>query len=152
MGALSFWYFWTIQARKKLINLILKKGKISGEAQYGSISADWIFRVVNFGFHYLRHFSINFENSWAHLAANFLNFSKHPKHFLFGWFLWKLWMKNQKCWRSENMPILAKGSDVTFQSAIYPSSQVLFGVLIELIFIFWAIFLESKRLLKVFWA
>ena len=29
-----------------------------------------------------------------------------------------------------------KGSDVTFQSAIYPSSQVLFGVLIELIFIF----------------
>ena len=48
--------------------------------------------------------------------------------------------------------LIAKGSDVTFQSAIYPSSQVLFGVLIELIFIFWAIFLESKRLLKFFWA
>ena len=29
-----------------------------------------------------------------------------------------------------------KGTDVTFQSAIYPSSQVLFEVLIELIFIF----------------
>ena len=105
MGALSFWYFWTIQARKKLINLIFKKGKILGEAQCCSISADWIFRVVNFGFHYLRHFSINFENSWAHLAANFLNFSKHPKHFLFGWFLRKLWTKNQKSWRWENMPI-----------------------------------------------
>ena len=34
MGALSFWYFWTKQARKKLINLILKKGKILGEAQF----------------------------------------------------------------------------------------------------------------------
>ena len=36
-----------------------------------------------------------------------------------------------------NPPLMeTKGSDVTFQSAIYPSSQVLFGVLIELIFIF----------------
>ena len=52
----------------------------------------------------------------------------------------------------ENFYCLVKGTDVTFQSAIYPSSQVLFGVLIELIFIFRAIFLKSKRLLKVFWA
>ena len=48
----------------------------------GSKSADCIFRVVNFVFHYLRHFSINFKNYWAHLAANFLNVSKHPNYFL----------------------------------------------------------------------
>ena len=106
-------------SEKKLINLILKKGKILGEEQYGSISADWIFRVVNFGFHYLIHFSIIFENSWADLAANFLNFSKHPKHFLFGWFLWKLWMKNQKCWRSENMPIWANPEIQPFLSVAF---------------------------------
>ena len=94
MGALSFWYFWTIQARKKLINLIFKKGKILGEAQCCSISADWIFRVVNFGFHYLRHFSINFENSWAHLAANYLNFPKNTQLLTFGWF-WRIqgWLR-----------------------------------------------------------
>ena len=90
-----------------LLNHIIKKKVYWYHPQHGSIFADWIFRVVNFGFHYLRHFSINFENSWAHLAANFLNFSEHPKHFLFGWFLWKLWTKKQKCWRSENMPIWA---------------------------------------------
>ena len=40
-----------------LENLIFKKSKISGVALNGSISADWLFRVANFGFNYLRHFS-----------------------------------------------------------------------------------------------
>ena len=96
MGALSFWYFWTIQARKKLINLILKKGKILGESQYGSISADWIFRVAKFGFHYLRHFSINFGNSCAHLAANSLNFPKLPPHLSLDGFEGSCGQKTQK--------------------------------------------------------
>ena len=30
MGAISFWYFWTIWARKKLKNLILKKERFQG--------------------------------------------------------------------------------------------------------------------------
>ena len=77
-------------------NLILKKSKISGVAQNGSISADWIFRVANFGFNYLRHFSIDFQNSCAHLTANFLNFWKHPKHFILEWFWRELWTKNTK--------------------------------------------------------
>ena len=72
MGEISFWYFQTIWLRKKLKNLILKKDKILGMAWIGLISADWNFRVANFGFNYLRHFSINFGNSCAHLAANFL--------------------------------------------------------------------------------
>ena len=42
--------------------------------------------VANLRFDYLRCFSINFENSCAHLAANFLNFSKHTHLFRFGWF------------------------------------------------------------------
>ena len=57
MGEISFWYFWTIQIRKKLKNLILKKSKISGVAQNGSISADWIFRVANFALHFLFYIS-----------------------------------------------------------------------------------------------
>ena len=40
-------------------------------------------RVANFRFNYLSHFTINFQNSGAHLAANFLNFPKHPKLFEF---------------------------------------------------------------------
>ena len=42
-----------------------------------------IFRVVNFGFNYLRHFFNNFANFCAHLVGNFLNFSKHPQHLKF---------------------------------------------------------------------
>ena len=45
-----------------------------------------IFRVVNFGFNYLRHFFNNFANSCAHLVANFLSFSKHPQHLRFDGF------------------------------------------------------------------
>ena len=82
-------------------NLILKKIKISGVAQNGSISADWIFRVANFGFDYLSHFFNNFANSCAHLVANFLNFSKHPLTLIIWWFWRELWTKNQKnrCWK-----------------------------------------------------
>ena len=69
MGAISFWYFWTIWFRKKLKNLILKNSEISGLAQ-----------------NYLRHFLNNFANSCAHLFANFQNFSKHPQHLLFDGF------------------------------------------------------------------
>ena len=36
------------------------------------------FRVANFGINYLRHFSINFGNSCAYLAAIFLNFFNSP--------------------------------------------------------------------------
>ena len=96
MGDFSFWYFWGIWLKKKLKNLILKKSKISGLAQIGSISAVWVFGVANFGFHYLRHFSINFENSYAHLVANFLNFLKLTQHFEFVWFWRMLWTKTKK--------------------------------------------------------
>ena len=65
-------------------------------AQNGSISADWILRVANFGLHYLWHFIINFGNSCACLAANFLNFSKHPTQFLLEWFWRELWTKTTK--------------------------------------------------------
>ena len=102
MGDFSFWYFWDIWLKKKLKNLILKKSKISGLAQIGSISAVWVFGVANFGFHYLRHFSINFENSCAHLVANFLNFLKLPQHFEFALFWMILWTKIKK-WKSENI-------------------------------------------------
>ena len=62
----------------------------------GSIPADWVFRVANFGFNYLRHFSINFQNSCTHLTANFLNFWKHLQHFRLVWFWRELWTKNKK--------------------------------------------------------
>ena len=39
MGDFSFWYFWGIKLKKKLKTLILKKSKISGLAQIGSIPA-----------------------------------------------------------------------------------------------------------------
>ena len=65
-------------------------------AQISSIWVGWIFGVANFGFNYLRHFSINFENSCAHLVANFLKFLKLPKHFKFACFSRMLWTKPQK--------------------------------------------------------
>jgi len=82
-------------------NLIPKKNKIPGVAQNGSISAECIFRVANFGFNYLSHFFINFANSCAYLVANFLNFSKHPLTLIIWWFWRELWTKNQKkrCWK-----------------------------------------------------
>ena len=73
----------------------------------GSISADWIFRVANFGFNYLRHFFNNFANYCAHLTVNFLNFWKHPKHFILERFLKGVMDKKHKIQKSENMPFWA---------------------------------------------
>ena len=56
------------------------------------VASNWQFSdflvlgVANFRINYLRQFSFNFENSCAHLAANFLNFPKHPQHFEFWWY------------------------------------------------------------------
>ena len=88
-------------------NLILKKSKILEVASNGSISANWVFRVANFGFNYLRHFSVDFQNSCAHLTANFLNFWKHPKHFRLERFWRELWTKKHKNQKSDNMPYWA---------------------------------------------
>jgi len=63
-----------------------KKGQISGLAQIDIFSDFLVLGVANFRINYLRQFSFNFENSCAHLAANFLNFSKHTQLFTFGWF------------------------------------------------------------------
>ena len=60
--------------------------------------------VANFRVNYLSHLKINFQNSCAHFAANFLNFPKHPQHFEFWWY-WKEICKFKqksaffkKCW------------------------------------------------------
>ena len=81
--------------------LSTKKGQISGLAQSDIFSDFLVLGVANFRINYLRQFSFNFENSCAHLAANFLNFSKHTQLFTFGWFWRKLWTNNQKNWKSE---------------------------------------------------
>ena len=101
MGAISFRYSWTTGIIIKFRNLILKKGHISGLAQIDRFSDFLVLGVANFRINYLRQFSFNFENSCAHLAANFLNFSKHTQLFTFGWFWRKLWTNNQKNWKSE---------------------------------------------------
>ena len=73
----------------------------SGLVQINIFSDFLVLGVANFRINYLRQFSFNFENSCAHLAANFLNFSKHTQLFTFGWFWRKLWTNNQKNWKSE---------------------------------------------------
>ena len=64
-----------------LENLILKKNKISGVSQSGSISAD-----ANFGFNNLRHFFNNFANSCAHFMQISGIFQNTPNiyHFMDG--------------------------------------------------------------------
>ena len=86
VGAISFRYSWTTGMKKKFRNLNLKKGQISGLAQIDIFSDFLVLGVANFRINYLRQFSFNFENLCAHLAANFLNFSKHTQLFTFGWF------------------------------------------------------------------
>ena len=49
----------------------------SGLVQINIFSDFLVLGVANFRINYLRQFSFNFKNSCAHLAANFLNFSKH---------------------------------------------------------------------------
>ena len=96
VGGISFRYSWTTGVIIKFRNLILKKGQISGLAEIDIFSDFLVLGVANFRINYLRQFSFNFENSCAHIAANFLNFSKHTQ--LFGWFWRKLWTNNQKNW------------------------------------------------------
>ena len=96
MGAISFRYSWTTGIIIKFRNLILKKGHISGLAQIDRFSDFLVLGVANFRINYLRQFSFNFENSCAYLAANFLNFSKHPTQFLLEWFWRELWTKTTK--------------------------------------------------------
>merc|ERR1712155_221595 len=96
VGAISFRYSWTTGMKKKLRNLNLKKGQISRLAQIDIFSDFLVLRVANLRINYLRQFSFNFENSYAHLTANFLNLSKHIQLFTFGWFERKLWTNNQK--------------------------------------------------------
>ena len=86
VGAISFRYSWTTGIIINFRNLTLKKGQISGLAQIDIFSDFLVLGVANFRINYIRHFSFNFENSCAHLAANFLNFSKHIQLFIFGWF------------------------------------------------------------------
>ena len=56
--------------------LSTKKGQISGLAQTDIFSDFLVLGVANFRINYLRQFSFNFENSCAHLAANFLNWCR----------------------------------------------------------------------------
>ena len=89
-----------------------------------------LLRVANFGINYLRHFFINFKKFCAYLAANFLNFSKHPQLFTFWWFWRKVWpkirkLRNQKICQFEPTlkSSLFSGSNFsTFFSSIYPKS------------------------------
>ena len=99
--------------KKKVGKSHCQKNKISGVAQNGSISADWIFRVANFGFDYLSHFCNNFANSCVHLVANFLNFSKHPLKLIIWWFWRELWTKNQKN-RRWKFAIVSQPRNLTF--------------------------------------
>ena len=101
VGEISFRYSWTTGIKKSSEILSPKKGQISGLAQIDIFSDFLVLGVANFRINYLRQFSFNFENSCAHLAANFLNFSKHTQLFTFGWFWRKLWTNNQKNWKSE---------------------------------------------------
>ena len=77
LGDFSFSYFWGIWLKKKQISSS-KKVRLKDWLKLPPISAAWIFGVAYFRFHYLRHFSISFKNSWAHIVANFLKFLKLP--------------------------------------------------------------------------
>ena len=108
-----------------LENLILKKSKISGVAQNGSISADWILRVANSGLHYLWHFSINFGNSCACLAANFL---KTPPTFFIGMVLKAVMDKIPKKSEIRNYAILNQPINLTFlEDEIFQLFSYLYG-------------------------
>ena len=86
VGEISFKYSWTTGIKKNSEILSHIKGQISGLAQIDIFSDFLVLGVANFRINYLRQFSFNFENSCAHFAANFLNFSKHTQLFTFGWF------------------------------------------------------------------
>ena len=95
-------------------NLIHKKGKISGVAQNGSISTHWSFRVANFGFNFLRHFSINFGNSCARLVANFMTFYKTLPTFQIGLVLMGVFDKKPKKMKIRKFGKLSQPWNLTF--------------------------------------
>ena len=96
MGALSFWYIWSIGIRKKWKIFIFKKRKIFRGGSNWTIFSLTFLGGANFKFNFLSHFLINFKNSCAYLGANFLNFMKHPQLFKFWCFWMKLWKKQGK--------------------------------------------------------
>ena len=96
MGALSFWYIWSIGIRKKWKIFIFKKRKIFRGGSNWNIFNLTFLGGANFKFNFLSHFLINFKNSCAYLGANFLNFMKHPQLFKFWCFWMKLWKKQGK--------------------------------------------------------
>ena len=106
-------------SRKKVLKYHPRKNINSGMTQNGSISADWIFRVAIFGLNYLlflNYFPISFvpimqQISWF--------FSKHHKHFKFGWF-WRE-TKNLKNEKSETMPYWVKPEIFQLFSCLYGS-------------------------------
>ena len=130
MGDFSLWYSLALKINIFFENIILEKCKISGLAQIGWFYGYWILRVANFGINYLRHFLINFKKFCAHLAANVLNFPKHPQLFTFWWFWRKVWpkirkLRNQKICQFEPTLIssLFSGSNFSpFFSSICPKS------------------------------
>ena len=93
MGQLSFWYIWATGIRKKMINLTFKKW---------NIFKGWL-KLAHFQH---SHFLINFENSCAHLGANFLNFlSETPPAFKIVMFLKEVMQETRTICTSENGPI-----------------------------------------------
>ena len=96
LGDFSLWYSLAWKINIFFEYIILEKCYISGLAQIDTFFACWILRVATFGMNYHRHFFINFNKLCAHLAANFLNFPKHPWPFTFWWFWRMLWPKFRK--------------------------------------------------------
>ena len=130
VGEISFQYSWTTGIKKNSEILSQIKGQIAGLAQIDIFSDFLVLGVANFKINYLRQFSFNFEKFCAHLAANFLNFPKHPQLFTFWWFWRKVWpnirkLRNQKICQFEPTLIssLFSGSNIsTFFSSICPKS------------------------------
>ena len=98
MGDFSFRYSWAwgIGLKKNWKISSSQKVRFQGWLKMAHFLSYWILRVANLGFNYLRHFSINFGNSCAHLAANSLNFPKLPPHLSLDGFEGSCGQKTQK--------------------------------------------------------
>ncbi len=86
----------TLRLARSQQNIVTERRCVQGWLKLAQFGLVEFWGVANFGFNYLKHFSINFENSCAHLVANFLKFLKLPKHFKFACFSRMLWTKTQK--------------------------------------------------------
>ena len=73
-----------------------KKGWFQGWPKLAQFLLFEFWGLPTLCFNYLRHGSLKFENSCAHLVANFLNFLKLPQHFEFALFWMILWTKIKK--------------------------------------------------------